>query len=297
MEIDSGSAGTVLIAGCGYAGTRLARHLAPQGPVLALVRRESSAEALRREGIPASVVDFDVWPSVIPIPEGLAAVAYLAPPPDTGTEEVRFRHFLEALGPVRPGVLLYVSTTGVYGDTGGAPVAEDTPPAPREDRSRRRLDAEAQAMRWCSERGVRPVVLRVSAIYGPHRLPLDRLWRGEPVLRGEDSGPGNRIHVDDLVAACLAVLERPVTGVFNLSDGHPEPMAVFTRRVAALAGLPPPPEVDWVEAQRALSPGLLAFLRESRLVLSRRLSVELGLTPRAPETGIRESLREMGYLL
>ena len=58
------------------------------------------------------------------------------------------------------------------------------------------------------------MALRVSGIYGPHRLPLDRLRHGEPVLRAEDSAPGNRIHVDDLVAACLAALVRlePLSG-------------------------------------------------------------------------------------
>ena len=189
-----------------------------------------------------------------------------------------------------------LSTTGVYGDTGGAPVDEASPASPREDRSRRRLDAEGQVARWCGERGVRWVVLRVPAIYGPERLPLDRLRLGEPVLRDEDSGPGNRIHVDDLVAACLAALEGPVDGVVNVTDGCPESMAAFSRRVAGLAGLPLPPEVSWHDAQDLLSPGLLAFLRESREVRNDRMLRELNLVPMAPGAGIRASLEEMGWV-
>jgi nucleoside-diphosphate-sugar epimerase len=296
-NVPTDRSGTWLIAGCGYAGARLARHRLSEGPLLALVRRTASAENLLRQGIPTFAVDFDQeapgapWPP----PPDLGALVYLAPPSGRGTEDLRLARFLHALGSARPEAFLYISTTGVYGDTGGAPVDENSPTAPRDDRSRRRLDAERRVTQWCLDRTVRCVVFRVPAIYGPHRLPLDRLRCGEPVLRAEDSGPGNRIHVDDLVGACLAALARPVTGVFNLTDGLPESMAAFTARVANLAGLPAPPEVTWAEAQEILSPGLLSFLRESRQVTSRRAG-ELGWTPRYadPGAGIRASLAEMG---
>lgn len=291
----TGPAGTHLIAGCGYAGARLARRLAERGPVLTLVRSEASAQALAREGIHAVPTDFDGAPA-FPVPPDLAAVVYLVPPAGPDGEDGRLRRFLAALGPARPQVFVYVGTTGVYGDTGGAAVDEASPAAPGDARSRQRLQAEGQALRWCEAREARCVLLRVAAIYGPHRLPLDRLRRGEPVLRAEDSGPGNRIHVDDLVAACLAALAQPVAGVVNVADGCPEGMAAFTARVAALAGLPAPREVPWREAQEVLSPGLLAFLRESRRVLTPRLVRELGVAPRGPEAGIRDSLGEMGLL-
>lgn len=289
--------GTILIVGCGYVGARLARQAITQRPVLAVVRSPASAEALDREGIAAVSVDLDLesLASVVALPADLGAVLYLAPPSGVGREDLRLAKVLDALGERRPDALLYISTTGVYGDTGGAAVDEDSPTAPRDDRSRQRLDAERRVARWCEARGVRCVVFRVPAIYGPGRLPLDRLQRGEPVLRSEDSGPGNRIHVDDLVGACHAALAHPVLGVFNLSDGHPETMAAFTTRVAELAGLPRPCQLPWAEAERVLSPGLLSFLRESRLVTSRR-GHELGWTPRYghPDDGIRASLRELG---
>lgn len=287
--------GTCLIAGCGYVGARLARQMKGSHPVLALVRSAASAEALIRDGIPAISADFDG--GTLELPPRLRSVVYLAPPSESGVEDLRLARFLNALGSARPEALVYLSTTGVYGDTGGAPVDEGSPTAPREDRSRRRLDAEMRAARWCEARGLRCVVFRVPAIYGPWRLPLDRLRRGEPVLRAEDSGPGNRIHVDDLVEACCLALERPVAGVFNLTDGHPESMTAFMTRVARLAGLPAPPQISWAEAQSAISPGMLSYLRESRLVLSNRMGQELGLRLRYadPEDGIRASLTEMGF--
>jgi nucleoside-diphosphate-sugar epimerase len=289
------SRGTTLIAGCGYLGTRLAHRLVEQGPVVALVRRTVSADSLVAVGIPARAMDLEEQDPAkhLDLPAAVRSVVYLAPPSSSGTEDLRLARFLAMLGPAHLEALVYLSTTGVYGDTGGAAVDEASPAAPREDRSRRRLDAERQVVAWCEACGARSVVFRVPAIYGPWRLPLERLRLGEPVLRSEDSGPGNRIQVDDLVQACLAALERPVTGVFNLTDGHPESMAAFTMRVARLAGLLPPPAVTWAEAQSVLSPGLLAFLRESRLVTTRR-GPELGLVPLDPEAGIRASLLEMG---
>jgi nucleoside-diphosphate-sugar epimerase len=289
---DAGPArGTCLIVGCGYVGTRLAVRAAARGPVLALRRNPMAAPG---NGIRSVGVDLDADPPAFPVPADLDSVVYLAPPSGPGGEDHRLARCLRALGEARPRVLLYFSTTGVYGDTGGAPVDEASPANPGEDRSRQRLDAERQVAAWCGPRGVRAVVFRVPAIYGPQRLALDRLRRGEPVLRREDSGPGNRIHVDDLVAACLAALDPPVVGVFNLTDGHPESTAAFTIRLASLTGLPAPREVAWAEAQSALSPGILAFLRESRRVETRRQH-ELGWAPALdPDQGLRASLREMG---
>ncbi|WLT30777.1 NAD-dependent epimerase/dehydratase family protein [Geothrix sp. PMB-07] len=299
MQTRAANQGTLLIVGCGYVGTRLARRLMGEGPLLALVRRHAAAETLLGQGIPAVAMDVarEAAAVSLSLPSDLRAVVYLVPPGGPGAEDLRLVAFLEATAEAAPRAFVYISTTGVYGDTGGAAVDEASPTVPREDRSRQRLDAEQQVACWCEARGARAVVLRVPAIYGPHRLPLERLQRGEPVLREADSGPGNRIHVDDLVEACVAALERPAAGAFNLTDGAPESMAAFSRRVAALAGLPPPRQVSWAEAQTQLSPGLLAFLRESRLVTSRRRE-ELGWSPTYanPEDGIRASLTEMGWM-
>lgn len=283
-----------LLAGCGYVGTRLARRLAIRGPVLALVRSAGSAAALAAQGIPARAVDFD-RPGPLDLPQPLGAIVYLAPPPRVGEGDARLGAFLDGLGTLRPEALVYVSTTGVYGDTAGQPVDEDSPTVPTGEGGRRRLAAETLARAWCAARDIRCVLLRVPAIYGPRRLPLERLERGEPVVREDEAGPGNRIHVDDLVAACEAALTRPLSGVVNVTDGYPDSMGTFQRRLAALAGLPPPPEVGWAGAQRVLSPGLLGFLREARRVRSRRLTADLGVVPRPPDAGIRDSLREMRW--
>jgi nucleoside-diphosphate-sugar epimerase len=278
-----------LIAGCGYTGARLARR--QLGPVLALVRGEASAEALRQDGISAVAADLDGESPTFPA--HFRMVAYTVPPGGCGPVDLRMGRFLAALGEARPRAFLYLSATSVYGDTNGASVDESAPVAPADDRARQRLDAETSAQRWCADRGIPCAVFRVAAIYGPHRLPVDRVRRGEPVIRPEDTGPGNRIHVDDLVEACGAALGRGAAGIFNLADGYSLSPAEFTERTAALTGLPLPPRIPWSEAERVFSPAYLAFFREHRRVVPGRLH-ELGVRPRSPEKGLLDSLREMG---
>jgi nucleoside-diphosphate-sugar epimerase len=286
-----------LVAGCGYVGRRLVERMRPAWRVVALARSPANVAALRAAGIEAVGADFDagLLPHVLRSWAEGAAIAYLAPPPESGSTDPRLERFLAGLGEARPAVLLYMSTTGVYGDAAGAVVDESSPVAPTNDRSRRRIAAEQCTRTWCDARGVRWVILRVPGIYGPHRLPLERLKRGEPVLRPEDAGPGNRIHVDDLVTACVAALERPVSGLFNVGDGDHSSTTVYVQKTAELAGLPPPNLVSLAEARERISPGLLAFLVESRRVETRRMREELGVRLRhaSVASGIAASLAEM----
>lgn len=289
-----------MIVGCGYTGLRLARRLAPHWQVTAPARSNASAARLSAAGLAVQRVDLDA-PVGSDAADALArsadgaAIAYLAPPPERGTDDPRLQRFLDALGAARPEVVLYMSTTGVYGDTGGATVTEASPVSPGSDRARRRVAAEQVVAEWCRARDIRSIVLRVPGIYGPWRLPTERLARGEAALRPEDAGPGNRIHVDDLVTACIAALECPVHGVVNVGDGNPASTTEYLQRTAALAGLPPPRLVPLAEARQHIPPGMLSFLLESRRVDVRRMREELGVEPRYGDLdeGIAASLAEM----
>jgi nucleoside-diphosphate-sugar epimerase len=290
----------LLVVGCGYVGERLARAERSRRPVLAVVRSASHAADLCGQGIRASRYDLDeagsgLEPALAAAAHG-AAIVYLVPPPEEGTTDPRLEEFLARLEGAAPAVFAYISTTGVYGDAGGALVDERTPVAPSNPRAVRRVAAESAVTRWCAERNVRCVVLRVPGIYGPHRLPLDRLARGEPALRPEDVGPGNRVHVDDLVAAIVAAIDRAeARGLFNVTDGDPSSTTVYLQETARAAGLAPPELVSRAEAASRISPGMLAFLRDSRRVDNRRMLEELGVQLRHPtvQSGIRASLAEM----
>ena len=286
-----------LVAGCGYVGRRLATTLVRSRTVVALARSAGSDAGLAADGIAGRSVDFDkVEPASLASIADDSGIVYLAPPPPHGDHDARLRRFLAALGDARPAAFVYLSTTGVYGDARGERVDESSATVPGSERARRRLDAESAARDWCAARGVRFACLRVPGIYGPHRLPLDRLRRGEPALRPEDAGPGNRIHVDDLVSACVAALDRPVDGVINVGDGDHASTTVYLQRVAALAGLPAPRLVTREEATTQIGPGMLEFLVESRRVDTRRMRDELGVVPRHDlDSGIAASLAEMGW--
>jgi nucleoside-diphosphate-sugar epimerase len=284
----------VLIAGCGYVGQRLAARLRDRFEVAALVRTPEKASALAHQGIKAIVIDLDRVRAGASIPERLdqEAIVYLAPPPSVGESDLRLDRFLH-LAFVPPKSFVYMSTTGVYGDTDGGFVDESTPVQPRTERARRRVSAEEMTRVWCTERRVRRVVLRVPGIYGPGRLPLERLKQREPVVCPEDAGISNRIHVDDLVTACeLAVVNKEARGVYNVTDGNSISSTAFVDAVAKIAGLPPPPRVSMEEAQLTFSPERLSFLNESRRVGNERMLKHLGVTLKYAdyEAGIRASL-------
>jgi nucleoside-diphosphate-sugar epimerase len=273
----------VLIVGCGYVGRRVAAlHLARGAPVVGVVRSAPSAKALADTGIGALRADLDA--ERLDLPTRGAGVYYFAPPPDSGTTDPRLSRFLASLAASgQPRRVVYIGTTGVYGDCGGAWVDESRPPNPSVDRARRRWDAECRLRDWAKATGGELVILRVAGIYGPGRLPLERLRRGLPMVPEEEAPWTNRIHVDDLTAVCLAAMDRAPDGaVYNVSDGHPGNMTDYFNRVADLVGLPRPPVVRLAEAGGRLSEGLLSYLRESRRLDNRRMLAELGVTLRYP---------------
>jgi nucleoside-diphosphate-sugar epimerase len=290
----------ITIVGCGYTGGRLARRLRADGhDVLALVRSRPSLDALRADGIPSLAVDLDEATGDHTLAQEAVAerrVIYMVPPPASGDTDPRVRRFLEELAN-SPRCIVYLSSSAVYGDRQGARVDESTDPAPATARARCRLDAETLLLRWGEARGTPVRVLRVPGIYGPDRLPLERLAGGAYVPADSESGPGNRIHVDDLVGACIAaaVYEGPHR-LFNVGDGDHASMSEYFRRVAVLAGLPPPREIPLARLLDRVSPMMRSFLSESRRLDTQRMRRELLYIPRYADldAGIAASLREMG---
>lgn len=298
----AGPAGVTVI-GCGYTGRRLLKLCRDTGRAcLGTVRSPESLARLEALGAPGVLLDLDAperelsgeWPDAWPRDWFERRVLiYMAPPPQDGETDPRIRSFLARL-PLAPAALVYLSTTGVYGDTGGGAVDEQTPPAPASARGKRRLDAENALRAWAAATGAPLRILRVPGIYGPGRLPVDRIAQGMPVMAERDAGPGNRIHVDDLAAVSLAAADyRGKLEVFNVGDGEHASMGEYFRRVAAAAGLPPPPELPLSELLQRVSPAMRSFLAESRRVDTQRMRDALGFAPQYADlaTGIAASLQ------
>lgn len=281
----------VLIVGCGDVGQRAAQALRPRCRVLALTSQADRVPALRAQGLVPIVGNLDA-PRTLARLAGLATrVLHLAPPPSAGNQDPRTARLLQALGR-RGGVksLVYGSTSGVYGDAGGAWFDETRAVQPATDRGRRRVDAEARLRWWGRQQsaqwGTRVSLLRIPGIYALDRDggdPRERVRRGSPLLRHEDDVYTNHIHADDLARACVAALLRGrPQRVIHVCDDTELRMGDYFDLAADLCGLPRPPRISRAEAVQRLSPMQMSFLSESRRLVNRRLKDELRLTLRHP---------------
>ena len=274
----------VFIVGCGDIGRRVARLWQQNSlPVTGLVRSDKSRHYLRQQDISPLLLDLDQSPTdhaSVPEPRldlDQALVYYFAPPPKTGEEDTRMAYFLQRLNSRRPPArLVYLSTSGVYGDQGGRLIDEETPPKPVAPRARRRYFAEQAVRQWGEAQQVPVITLRTGGIYGPGRLPLKRIREQIPVIHEHLAPITNRIHADDLAQACVAAAQKGRAGrIYNISDGAQSNMTEYFNTIADYFGLPRPPTIDWVEAEKQLSPGMLSYLRESRQLDNRRMREEL----------------------
>ena len=278
---------TLLIVGCGDVGLRVLKLLRDRYRVLALTSTPARRAALRQAGAVPLLGNLDDAATLGRL-GGLAdAVLHLAPPPSSGDHDPRTRHLLRALaraGRVRR--IVYASTSGVYGDCGGARFDETRAVHPTTARARRRVDAEAQ-LRWLGRRsGVAVSLLRIPGIYAGDRdggHPRERLQRGTPVLRAQDDVYTNHIHANDLARACVAALHLALPQrVVHVSDDTELRMGDYFDLAADLCGLPRPPRISRAEAAAQLSPMQLSFMGESRRLDNRRLKRELKLRLRYP---------------
>jgi nucleoside-diphosphate-sugar epimerase len=282
-----------LIIGYGDIARRAARLLSSRGDAVCVVGRQIESDAATASTWTIMQADLDQLESLKALPTSEARILYLAPPPESGQTDSRMHNFCEELTrrlPERPAGIVYVSTSGVYGDCAGELVDESRPVHPQTDRARRRLDAETALQQWGALYRVPIVILRVAGIYGPGRLPLQRLQAGMPVLRPEQSPFSNRIHADDLARICLAALDRvDAEGIFNVCDGEQGRMTDYFLAVARAFNLPAPEQIDRQAAELRFSPAMLSYLGESRRLDNRRLLESLSIKLLYPtlESGLR----------
>ena len=285
----------ILIVGSGDVARRILSRLARRYRVYALLRDASRAAAWRTAGAVPLLADLDDRASLHRL-AGLAdCVMHLAPPPAAGLGDSRTRNLLAALGKGKslPRRLIYVSTTGVYGDCGGATIDETRHLNPESARAGRRVAAENSLRAWGRRTGAAVSILRAPGIYAADRLPLERLQKGLPALVDRDDVYTNHIHADDLAAACIAALRRGGSNrVYNVVDDSDLKMADYFDRVADAFVLPRPPRLTRAEAGQRLSPLQLSFMRESRRIGNRRLKEELELRLAYPtvDAGIAAAL-------
>ncbi len=269
----------VLIVGSGDVARRIIPWLARRFLVRALVRRPEERDALRALGATPIVADLDRPASLARLAGIADYVLHCAPPPGEGPDDPRTRRLLAALmqRASLPRRLVYISTTGVYGDCAGAWLDETRPLRPASARAVRRVAAENRLRRFGCRSGCRVSVLRAPGIYDSDaRLPLARLRKGEPVLAPEDDVFTNHIHADDLAhLLALALFRGRPNRVYNASDDSQLRMGEYFDLVADAVGLPRPPRLPRAALSERLSALTLSFMSESRRLDNGRIKREL----------------------
>ena len=230
----------LLIIGCGDIARRALPWLVGHYRVYAAVRSSANLGELRAMGVTPLRADLDK-PHTLKRLAGIGnVVLHFAPPQETGLQDKRTRALIAALsgGKILPRRLVYISTSGVYGNCDGAWVSEEHPVRPQTARARRRADAEARLRRFGRSRRVAVSILRAPGIYAGNRLPLTRLERGLPLLRREEDIHTNHIHADDLALIARTALARGRPGrIYNASDESALKMGEYFDLLADRLGL------------------------------------------------------------
>lgn len=275
----------LLIIGCGDVGMRLLPMLRDRFRVFAVTSQPQRLGELSEQGAIGIVANLD-HPGQLHRLRGLAeTIVHLAPPPAEGATDPRTRHLLRILP--RGGRLVYVSTTGVYGDCGGDQFDETRPVAPKNSRAVRRVDAERVLRQWALRAHARLSILRVPGIYAADRLPLERLRQGTPALNAEDDVYTNHIHADDLARIIALTLRRGASQrVYHTVDDSDMKMGDYFDAVADAFQLARPPRVSRSELASQVSPMLLSFMSESRRLRNDRMQHELGVRLNYPTVGL-----------
>lgn len=274
-----------MIIGCGDIGLRVAAKLIGQGhAVTATAHFEAGLTALENAGIKPLVANFDYQDEIPDLPLHGRKLFYLLAPQGGGSSDYRMLNFCRSLSAENyPEKIVYISTSGVYGDCGDQLVTEETPLNPQTSRAKRRVSAEQQLREQSQKFGFELIILRVTGIYGPGRLPLVQLHKGHEVLKVEESPPTNRIHSLDLVDICLAAMARGDNGdIFNVCDGQQSSMSEYFMAVARLYNLPQPQQISREEAEQRLNPLTLSFLKETRRMTNRKLLEKLAVSLKYP---------------
>jgi nucleoside-diphosphate-sugar epimerase len=265
---------SILIIGCGDIGLRVAKQLFRSHRVFALTTSQNRFQELREVGTTPILGNLDHPESLWRLAGLAQTVIHLAPPQNQGNRDCRTRNLLRILAQGSNTVrrLIYISTTGVYGDHRGAKVSEATPVNPKSERAQRRVDAERVLRLWGPAHGVAVTILRVPGIYAADRLPIERLQSQTPALLPEEDAYSNHIHSDDLARlVCAAVYYGKPQRIINTCDGGETKMGDYFDEVADAFGLERPPRKPASELQNMVSPMLWSFMRESRRVTNTRL--------------------------
>ncbi|MDE1995485.1 MAG: SDR family oxidoreductase [Rhizobiaceae bacterium] len=280
----------VMIFGCGYSGTAIAKAFAAPGVrITGTTRSPDKVELLARDGIEAFVFDGEtVDPALSEAMKTATHLVQSIAPGKSGDPLLRLARLnIRALMPNLEWIA-YLSTVGVYGDHKGAWISEETSLHPVSERSVERVEAEDGWHNVGIRLGIPVAVLRLSGIYGPGRNAFCNLEKGTARRLIKANQVFNRIRVEDIGACAKFLSEHELGGIYNVTDNEPAPPQDIIVEAARLMGVEPPPEQPFETAE--LTPMARSFYGENKRVSNQRLRAA-GFTFRFPE--YRMSLSEL----
>jgi len=290
-------AGTLFCFGFGFTAQTLARALRGRGwRVAGTTRHADKVTEIEKAGAEPVIFTGDAPMAVEgrALLKGASHILLSIPPSEDGDLVLR-HHGTDIARMAGLRWLGYLSTTGIYGDHGGAWVDEETPPNPTTERGERRLAAE-RGWRGLADAHDLPLhIFRLAGIYGPGRNALESLKAGKAKRIVKEGQVFSRIHVDDIVNVLLASMARPNPGrVYNVCDDEAAPPQDVVAHAAALLGIDPPPEIPFEGAD--LSPMARSFYRDNKRVRNARIKTELGITLAYPthREGLKSLVAGMG---
>ncbi|MBK1637039.1 hypothetical protein CKO19_15020 [Rhodovulum adriaticum] len=277
----------LFVFGAGYSARRaIAQVQAAGAQVSATTRDPVRAAALAESGVRAHLFEAGISPVDAEWLGGVTDLLISVPPDATAPPEAACPALaaLQASGAALPDLrwICYLSSTGVYGDCGGAWVDETRVPAPATPDARGRIGAELGWRALAERRGIPLDILRIAGIYGPGRHnALEQVRAGGARAVVKPGHVFNRIHVDDIAGAIRAAMEHADGArILNLADDLPAAPADLLDHAARLLGLLPPPRVPFAEA--GLPPMAAAFWAENRRIRNDRLKALPGFALRHP---------------
>ena len=256
----------LILAGSGYLGESIIAEYNIIKNTFNIIELCRSIKNNRPE-VKTIQIDFDKSTDNMSYVEG-SVIVYMAPPDTLNLKDTRLNKFLKNISNYEVKKLIYISTSGVYGDCNGNIVKEDNQLNPLTDRAKRRADAETQIQKFCMRKNIGGIIFRVPGIYGRNRLPIKRIKERAPLIKIEESRTTNLIHISDLTRLVIKALKltNKKTEIINVSDGQAVKTTQYYEIIYNLLNIKLPEYISYKQAMSLYDEKRASFLKESRIL-------------------------------
>ena len=256
----------LVLAGSGYVSNEIIKQFSEYEHNFSITEL-SRSKKLRISSIKSIQVDFDNIADDMDYIDN-SIIIYMAPPSNSSEKDTRIKNFLHKIKNYKINRVIYISTSGVYGNCNNEEVSETKKVNPLTERAKRRVNAEKQVTRFCKEMNISLIILRVPGIYGKNRLPMNRINNSEPLIRMEYSRTTNLIHVCDLSRIAIKSLDINIIEkeIINISDGSAIKTTKYYEEIYKALGKKLPPYITLEVALKSYDEKRLSFLKESRIL-------------------------------